>query len=198
MGEPSSKKGTSAWVIDGNQVLSEKTLLAGIRKGLGLAHRRRFRAWQVQEAILSKSEVHHPIWLAKIVTYADRPPFRPKSTPNVVFVDAVSGYRGVLEMIPTLNEIVHVDAERPAPVIDTPERAHPYVRAVLSTVDRRYALKKPRHEVKELTLVNLPLWRVRLDLEGGKEIILNANTGEPEKYLSSQWERRAWLDMESR
>ncbi|WP_150462143.1 hypothetical protein [Nesterenkonia ebinurensis] len=179
--------------------LSDKAFLSGVRRGLGPVRRFRVSSAQAEAAISSRKLIHHPIWLAKILSYADRPPFPPKVRPNVVFIDAVSGYRGVMETIPPLRDPLGDDdaaAHQSALKITTAEQTRPYIKAVLDKVDRSYMMKKPRHSIEEITLVYLPLWRVKLDLaEGPDELIINANTGEPETYMADQWSASSWLSL---
>ncbi|NLS09552.1 hypothetical protein HGQ17_05915 [Nesterenkonia sp. MY13] len=179
--------------------LSDKALIAGVRRGLGPIRRFRVSSAQAASAITSKTLIHHPMWLAKILTFADRPPFPPKVRPNVAFVDAVSGYRGVMETVPPLWETTDDDASarQIKPKITTEEKAKPYVRAVLDKVDRSYMMKKPRHSIEELNLVYLPLWKVKLALPGApEEMVINANTGEPETYLARQWSSTSWHTLD--
>ncbi len=55
-------------------------------------------------------------------------------------------------------------------------------------------LKKPKYKTIEYFLTHLPLWKV--EINGSKiqrDIFLNANTGESEQYMASQWNSKKWL-----
>jgi hypothetical protein len=55
-------------------------------------------------------------------------------------------------------------------------------------------LKKPKHQIVELCLLYLPLWKVNVQSNQLQEIIyINANTGESEDYMSKQWKTEKWL-----
>ena len=183
-------------VIGGEEPLDEEAILAGAHRGLGMLRRLRVSRGRLRSADASMRLVHHPMWLAKVVSYADRPPFPAKAKPNVVFVDAVSGYRGVLETMPALTKLVPAGHDTPEPVVASEPDARRYVAAVLRRVDRSYLLKKPRHVIRDLTIAFLPLWHVRVDLDGGIECVVNGNTGEPETYMASLWGSREWLDVD--
>ena len=182
-------------VIGGEHPLSDAALAKGVRSALGTRRRRQLTSAALSVSISSRTLLHHPMWLAKILTAADRPPFKPKVTPNVVFVDAVSGYRGVLEVVPGLSAAVPDDATGLAPVIRTADEAGGYVQAVLRKINRNYLVKKPRHTVDDLFLAFLPIWKVELDLDGATQVYINGNNGEPETYLAAQWGTDAWLDV---
>src|SRR5699024_87311 len=121
------------------------------------------------------------------------PPFKAKVIPNLVFVDAVSGYRGVLEVMPALTEQLPPEATTTEPVLNAAGQVEPYVQTVLRKIDRNYMLKRPRHEITELTLAYLPLWKLTLDLGGGTEVFINGNNGELETFLASLWGTSSWF-----
>jgi|SRR5690625_1085827 len=132
---------------------------------------------------------YHPIWLAKTLVIADRKPFAPKKTPNMVFVDAISGYRGIISKIPETAEVkVHKNQVISANIIDD-NAIVDYIRDVqVKQINRSYVLKKPRHEIVEYFLVYLPLWIGKVSSqEMVKEFTINANTGESEEYMASLW-----------
>lgn len=182
--------------ISGDQSLETDALLKGARRGLGFRNGRWRKLPSFSDAVVSKELVHHPLWLGKVLTYADRPPFPPKRTPNVVFVDAVSGYRGVLERVPAVDRDIHASRDETKSVIDSQEQAKRYVRAVLHTVNRGYVLKKPQHELTSLELVLLPLWQVKLNLDESRVVYVNAVTGEPESYMARLWGTGSWRSLD--
>ncbi|WP_188207249.1 hypothetical protein [Alkalibacillus aidingensis] len=146
----------------------------------------------VKQHIQNKEFIFHPFWVAKTLIVAERPPFPPKKTPNVIFVDAVSGYRGVFSKIPGLHEL-EVDEDQLVEMkIDRKNSAHLYIKDVQEKqINRSYILKKPKHEVLELLPVYLPMWKVTVQSEFINDTVyINANTGESEKYLSERWYNR--------
>ena len=187
--------GTRVPVLGGGEPVSTDVIVRGARNALGMRRRARTSVREVRAVMVASELVHHPMWIAKVLTYADRPPFSPKVTPNAVFVDAVSGYRGVLETMPAMDQPLPERANRPEATIATAEAAKAYVDAVLQKVNRQYMLRKPRHEIAELLQVALPLIRVRLDLDGGTDVVINGNTGAPETYMASLWGKDDWHDL---
>lgn len=185
-------------VVGTGRNLQPEALLKGAREGLGLRKWKWRNLQRLESAVAEQELFYHPLWLGKVLTFADRPPFPPKQTPNVVFVDAVSGYRGVLERVPSVEGTSGNGTQVPA-VIDSPKRARPYVQAVMYTVNRGYVMKKPTHELVSLDLVQLPIWKVTLSLEAEHVVYVNGVTGEPETYMARLWKSDAWrsLDRES-
>lgn len=181
--------------IGAGRVLQPQDALKGVRRALGRQGWRWRNPSTLRNAISKEELIHHPLWLGKILTYADRPPFPPRKTPNVVFVDAVSGYRGVLERVPAVEWDSPGKAAAVRTVISTPHQAEKYVRAVLHTVNRSYVLKKPEHELVSLDLVLLPLWQLTLDLDQRRVVHVNAVTGESESYLAELWGKDSWLSV---
>lgn len=175
--------------------LQSKALLRALRQELGSKKRRSLTA--LYQTVTSQKLIYHPLWLGKVLTLAARPPFPPKKTPNLVFVDAVSGYRGVLERIPTLEEGTPDDGQYVQPVIDLNEVARQYVQSVLHTINRGYVLKKPEHQLASLELVLLPLWQISLDLDTPQRVYLNGVTGESESYMANLWNSNSWLTLDS-
>lgn len=148
--------------------------------------RRRYRRTSTG---MSKGELLlHPMWLAWARIIADRPPFRPVVRPTVIFVDAVSGYRGQLTTVPHTQELdPDVGTVQQARVRDE-GRARELVRDVQTQqINRSYVLRKPRHEVSRLKLLYLPLWRFDPG-DGGDVAVINAVTGDDEAYLASRWD----------
>lgn len=55
-------------------------------------------------------------------------------------------------------------------------------------INRSYVLKKPLHEVKEISLIYLPIWKVKVKGNNIKEALyINGNSGESEKFMSERW-----------
>lgn len=129
----------------------------------------------------------HPMWFAWAEVIADRPPFRPVVRPTVIFVDAFSGYRGQLTTVPHTQEVDRdVGMVQPARIREE-ERASELVRDVqIQQINRSYVLRKPRHQIRRLEMLYLPLWR--FDPGGGGQVaVINAVTGDDESYLAGRW-----------
>ncbi|MFK5583765.1 hypothetical protein [Serinicoccus sp. LYQ131] len=129
--------------------------------------------------------VLHPLWIAWSDVLADRPPFRTAVRPTVIFVDAVSQYRGLLATVPH-TQVVEDGVVHPATV--RRERALELVADVQQTqINRSYLLRKPRHEVRRLELLHLPVWR--FDPADGTAVgHVNAVSGADETYLAGRWD----------
>lgn len=133
--------------------------------------------------------IYHPFWVAKTLVIADRKPFPPKKSPNMIFVDAVSYYRGLFTNIPELTETI---IKTPQTIIKADLKRNEvihYIKDVqISQINRTYLLKKPKHKIVDYFLVYLPLWYVTLNSPYRQETLyINANTGEVEDHLSKLW-----------
>jgi len=127
------------------------------------------------------------MWIARAEVIADRPPFRPVVRPTVIFVDAVSEYRGQLTTVPHTQEVDPGRATVNRARIRDEQRARELVQDVQAQqINRSYVLRKPRHEIRGLDLLFLPLWRFDPG-EGGDSAVINAVTGADESYLASRW-----------
>lgn len=133
--------------------------------------------------------IYHPFWLAKTFVIAARPPFPPKKSPNMIFVDAVSGYRGIFSQIPPITDQKISKAQLQTGMIRTKKEAKKYVKDVqIDQINRMYLLKKPEHEVIDLDLYYMPIWKVIIHTPLLKKIyFINANTGEPENFMAEKW-----------
>lgn len=185
------KKRISIQRIGTENRVNEVELYQSIYKSLGLGHKfnKSITIKHLIDSTAEKKLIYHPFYIAKTVVIAERPPFPPKRTPNLIFVDGVSGYRGVFSKIPPLTEEeVEPDCLVPVQIPDE-QSAVNYIRDVQKKqINRSYVLKKPKHEIREITLDYLPLWKVAVKSELIKEIFyINANTGESEKFMSRRW-----------
>ncbi|MEC5424795.1 hypothetical protein QGM71_15015 [Virgibacillus sp. C22-A2] len=146
--------------------------------------------------IHSKELIYHPIWLAKLLVIADRKPFKPKKIPMMCFVDAVSGYRGLLTTVPKTTDHPIGSTKVIAPRIDKSEEVQKYIKDIQHTqINRSYVLKKPEHKIVEKFLVHLPIWKVQVEEGSFKKVfMINANTGESEEYMSDQWKTEKWIN----
>lgn len=162
----------------GESLLSEEQARAKLRR----RYRRSPTGTSKGELLL------HPMWLAWATVIATRPPFRPAVRPTVIFVDAVSSYRGQLTTVPHTQEVARdVGAIQQARVRDE-GRVRELVQDVQTQqINRSYVLRKPRHEIRRLELLYLPLWR--FDPGGDGDVaVINAVTGDDETYLASRWD----------
>jgi hypothetical protein len=185
-------------ILGDPKVFTQEELSRLMFKSLGVAAKvkREVNKMYLKEHIKTVEKQYHPMWVAKLLVIAERKPFPPKKIPRMCFIDGVSGYRGLLTAVPPISE-ADVPADRHAvtsPII-TEEEVARYIKDVQEKqINRSYVLKKPLHEVVDVSLVHLPLWKVSV---GGsllkKEFILNANTGESEAYLANQWRSKKWI-----
>ncbi|MBC5638314.1 hypothetical protein H8S33_16150 [Ornithinibacillus sp. BX22] len=171
--------------------ISEVELYQYIYKSLGLGQKfnKSITIKHLIDYTTEKKLIYHPFYIAKTIVIAERPPFPPRRTPNLIFVDGVSGYRGVFSKVPPLTrEEVEPDYLVSVRIPDEHSAVN-YVRDVQQKqINRSYVLKKPKHEIREISLNYLPLWKVAVKSELVKEIFyINANTGESEKYMSRRW-----------
>jgi hypothetical protein len=128
----------------------------------------------------------HPMWIAWSDVLADRPPFRPVVRPSVIFVDAVSEYRGLLASVPHTQVLGAGPAQVHRATVPR-DRAGDLVSDVQqSQINRSYLLRKPRHEVRRLELLHLPVWRFDPG-DGTSPAHVNAVSGADESYLAGRW-----------
>lgn len=141
---------------------------------------------------------YHPFWVAKTLVIAERPPFSPKKIPNMLFVDAVSGYRGMFSHVPKITEKKVSKRVLQTPVIASKEEAKRYITDIqVHQINRSYLLKKPKHKLLALNMLYLPIWEVCVEVEGEERYFyINGNTGENEAFLAKQWEKRKDLLLE--
>jgi hypothetical protein len=175
----------------GNRLISETLLYKSIYKSLGVKEKmnKSVNIDYIRENMTDKELTYHPFWIVKNLVIAERPPFPSKKMPNVIFIDAVSGYRGLFSKIPPVIE-EKVEGNTLAPLrISKEEVVSKYVKNVQEKqINRSYILKKPLHEVKEVSLVYLPIWKVRVKSDEINETFyINGNTGESEKFMSERW-----------
>lgn len=128
----------------------------------------------------------HPMWIAWSDVLAERPPFRTAVRPSVIFVDAVSEYRGLLASVPHTQVLDGREVQVHRATV-TRVRARELVTDVQqSQINRTYLLRKPRHELRRLELSHLPVWR--FDPRGGEPVAyVNAVSGADESYLAGRW-----------
>lgn len=172
--------------------VSENDLFKHVYKAIGMKARmnRTIDENYVRQHTKVCTLVYHPFWLAKTLVIADRPPFQPRTLPNMIFVDAVSGYRGVFSRIPPITDQQMNHRDRVQMRISKKDDVTKYVKNVQEKqINRSYILKKPRHEIKEIFLVYLPLWKVAVRSGLINETFyINANTGESEKFMAERWQ----------
>ncbi len=174
----------------GDKNISDALLYKSIYKTLGIQQKlnRSINPDYVRDHTTKKEMLYHPFWMAKNLIVADRPPFPPKKIPRIIFVDAVSGYRGLFSHVPPINTESIADKMLTAPQI-TEENLEKYIKDVQEKqINRSYILKKPRHENKATELVYLPIWKVKVSSsELDHTFYINGNTGESEQFISERW-----------
>lgn len=174
----------------GTTYISEKKLYKSIYKSLGLKVRmnKTITVDYLKKHTTSKSLLYHPFWMVKNMVLADRPPFPPKKIPSMIFVDAVSGYRGIFSHVSPVSEESVDDGAIVEPSIREAE-VDRYIEDVRTKqINKQYLLKKPRHEIVETSMAYLPIYKVVVGSpEVNKTFYINGNTGESEQFLSERW-----------
>ncbi|WP_173918209.1 hypothetical protein [Halobacillus sp. Marseille-Q1614] len=162
--------------------------------GVQLKMNRHIDAAYLKDHITNTKRLYHPMWVAKLLVIADRKPFPPRKKPNMVFVDAVSGYRGLFPSVPPMKEAEAGSGEIVPVQLTKQQVEETYIIDIQQKqINRSYVLKKPRYELKDLFLTYLPLWKVSVDSSYlTKEFVINANTGESEEYMSKLWKSGEW------
>ncbi len=184
-------KQTTLRLIGTGKGIQEEDLPKSIYKMLGVQAKmnRTIDTHYIKQHIKEAKRFYHPLWVAKLLVIADRKPFPPRKKPNMVFVDAVSGYRGLFPSIPPMNETQVERAEAATPQITKQQVEQKYIIDVQQNqINRSYVLKKPRYHLEDVFLTYLPLWEVEVDSDYlSKTFVINANTGDSEEYMSGLW-----------
>lgn len=174
----------------GIDTISEALLHKSIYKSLGVKGKvsRTITPDYIRDHLVEKELMYHPFWIVKNLVIAERPPFPSKKMPNVIFVDAVSGYRGLFSHVPPITD-EEMESDRLTPLKIQKEDVNKYIKNVQEKqINRSYILKKPIHEVKEVSLVYLPIWKARIKSGEIQEIFyINGNSGQSEKFMSERW-----------
>lgn len=180
----------------GEDTVAERDLPAHIYKSLHppLKWNKQLNEAAVEKGIAKKEKIYHPMWVVKMLIIADRKPFPPRIKPNMAFIDAVSGYRGLFPNVPPITEAEVPSTKIQKAVITKQELLDKYVKHVQEKqINRSYILKKPKYEIKDTEMVYLPLWRVEIDTAFlTKTFIINGNTGESEDLLMKLWKSNDW------
>ncbi|KGP91811.1 hypothetical protein N780_15665 [Pontibacillus chungwhensis BH030062] len=182
--------------ILGEEKIQETDLPTSIYKSVKptLRWNRNFSQKTVQEGMIKKERVYHPMWIVKLLVIADRKPFKSKVTPNMVFIDAISGYRGLFPSIPPTAQKQVNSSDVKKAVISKDDLFTRYLPDVQDKqINRNYVLKKPRYEIKEAELVYVPLWEVELHTPFlTKSYYINGNTGESEELMLELTQSNTW------
>ncbi|ARI77885.1 hypothetical protein [Halobacillus mangrovi] len=182
--------------ILGEESIMEKDLPEHMYKNLkpSLKWNRQLNEETLKQGITKKEKIYHPMWIVKMLIIADRKPFPPKIKPNMAFIDAVSGYRGLFPNVPPITPTEVSDSKVRRAEITKQELLSKYIVDVQDKqINRNYILKKPRYEIKAIDLVYLPLWKVDVDTNFlTKTFIINGNTGESEELLLKLWNSTEW------
>jgi hypothetical protein len=174
--------------------VSESDLYKSVYKSIGIKRllNQTINPEYIKRHTRSTELLYHPFWVIKNLIIAERPPFPPKKIPRMIFIDAVSGYRGLFSHVPPLSDEKVPEGQLVSADINNEEMIEEYVKDVqVKQINRSYLLKKPLHEVKEMTLVYLPIWKVDVKSEKINSLFyINQNTGESEQFLSEQWKTK--------
>lgn len=76
------------------------------------------------------------MWVAKMLVIAERKPFPPRVTPNMGFVDAVSGYRGLFTSVPPFQS-VNSDGLVARPILQSEDQLQPYIQDLQSQINKK-------------------------------------------------------------
>jgi hypothetical protein len=175
----------------GTNLITDAVLYKSIYKSIGVKGKfnHKVNPDYVRAHAVEKELIYHPFWIVKNLVIAERPPFPPKKMPNVIFIDAVSGYRGLFSRIPPVTDEKVEESSLALLRISKEEELKKYIKNVQEKqINRSYILKKPIHEVKEVSLVYLPIWKVKVKSgEINDTFYINGNTGESEKFMSERW-----------
>jgi|SRR5690625_2517097 len=174
----------------GNKTISDNILYKSIYKSIGMKGKfnNTLNPDYIRDHLAEKELNYHPFWIVKNLVVAERPPFPSKKMPNVIFIDAVSGYRGLFSKIPPITD-ENVETEILTTLRINKEDVNKYIENVQDKqINRSYILKKPIHKVKEVTLVYLPIWKAKVKSDEIRETFyINGNTGDSEKFMSDRW-----------
>ncbi len=184
-------------LIGSGNLIQKEELASCIYKSLKLSDKwkREVSPASLEKQMKNPELIFHPMWIVKLLVIADRKPFPSKVMPNMLFIDSVSGYRGLFSKVPELNLTDVSSRQLQEPTISRQEALDKYVPDIQQKqINRSYILKKPRHEIESIELVYLPLWKVNVYKDRSKKVYyMNANTGESEALVSELWKTKKWL-----
>ncbi|PTL37973.1 hypothetical protein [Alkalicoccus saliphilus] len=184
-------------LIGNGNLIQEEKLASYIYKSLKLSDKwkREVSPASIEKQMKDPELIFHPMWTVKLLVIADRKPFPSKVMPNMLFIDSVSGYRGLFSKVPELNHTDVYSRQLQEPTISRQEALDKYVPDIQQKqINRSYILKKPRHEIESIELVYLPLWKVNVYADRSKKVYyINANTGESEALVSELWKTKKWI-----
>ncbi|SIS45543.1 hypothetical protein [Salimicrobium salexigens] len=181
----------------GEDTIEENEIAGWVYKNLKpvLKMNRSLNTETVQKGIKQLEKLYYPLWAIKILVIAERKPFPPKITPNMIFVDGISGYRGVFTSIPPTGEKNAQEASVLSPVLYEKEVKTKYVKDVQEKqINRKYVLKKPKYQMEDIELLYLPIWKTKVETSFFSDTFyINGNTGESEDLLMKLAESKEWL-----
>ncbi|WP_147803720.1 hypothetical protein [Alkalicoccus halolimnae] len=184
-------------MLGSGELIREEELASCIYKSLKMTDkwRREVNAASIKKQMIEAEFIFHPMWIVKTLVIAERRPFPSKVMPNMLFIDSVSGYRGLFSKVPEMKGTDAESAQLRKPAISRQEAVDKYVPDIQQKqINRSYILKKPKHELEKIELVYLPLWKVKVRFDGSvKTYYINANTGESEALVSELWNTREWI-----
>lgn len=181
---------TKVTLMGNEDLIEEEDLYKYIYKALPrlLRMKKTVNIEYIKEYAKQKQLIYHPIWLVKNLVISERKPFPSKKTPNMIFIDGISGYRGLISKIPeTIETEININKQIQPKIMDNYVLS--YVKDVQkSQINRSYVLKKPNHEVVDYYLVYLPLWLIKITTPlFERKITINAHTGESEEFMAKLW-----------
>lgn len=78
-----------------------------------------------------------------MLVIAERKPFPPRVTPNMGFVDAVSGYRGLFTSVPPFQS-VNSDGLVARPILQSEDQLQPYIQDLQSQINKKIFTKETK------------------------------------------------------
>lgn len=129
----------------GERNISEEALTKAVSKNLGFKLRlnQKINTAYIEKHTAEKMLIYHPYWIVKTLVVAARSPFPPKKLPQVIFVDGVSGYKGVFSHVPPVIEEEMNSNQLLSPELGEIEIIEKYVVNVQEKqINRQYMLKK--------------------------------------------------------
>lgn len=133
--------------------------------------------------LLETQYVLHPFWFIKVAAYADRLPFSPKLRRHVLYIDAVTGERGLTDRFPEIEKKTRTGKKIVPPLLKDEDVKQMTEELIENLILRTYLLKRPRIEVAGRELVYLPHYQVRVNVRDGEihSLSVNALSGEVKK-----------------
>jgi hypothetical protein len=136
--------------------------------------------------ILEAKPAYYPFWFIKAEAYADRSPFSPKLRRHVLYIDAMTGDRGLTNQFPKIEQKSKTKIDVLSPRFNKEKVDNLINELVEDFILRPYLLKRPTVKIvgKELIYLHYYLVNVKTKSDVRYSLSVNSLSGEIRKNLN--------------